>query len=833
MSCLMKGGVLVLVILGLGFQEGKGMAQSSVSALAQGEARKRTLKVNQAADDIQKGYQLIQERQAEEALALFKSTYEDLPDVPLTQEHRLAARNGYVVAGCQRAQELAASGDLAGARSLIDELLAPAVAPKDARALELKRRFADLDRYPPALTKEHVGNVQTVQSLLLKADSFAGLGDPARAISTYQEVLRIDPYNSAARRGMEKAEQEKQRYYQSAYDHQRAKMLSAVDKTWEDPLPLAQDVSALFGAGASGQKMKGAASINEKLKSLIFPKVDFSGVTLDEVAELLRIRSRDLDPEGKGVSFVINVPEVVRKKTLSLSLQSVPLEEVLRYVGEMCGVTHRVEEHAVTFISISDRNGAMVSRTFRVPPDFIQNAPVKDDPAKLDANPFATPTVGGGLAIRRMGAKEALESRGVSFPEGASATFNPATSTLNVRNSVANMELVEGLVEQAANAVPKQVTITVRMLEVNQTNLEELGFDWLLGGAGVNGNNLFFGGGSAGMGNPYSANNYPFQTQITVPPSSPAIPASIVNAATGGVMPAGSINGGGGGPITSGLRTGTLAVPNQTIDSLLNTGSSVTTGSPAPGILSLAGVFTDPQFQTVLRGLSQKKGVDVNVTPSVTTKSGQKATVEIIREFIYPTEFDPPQVVNSLRATAPLATPTTPTAFEMRKTGVVLDVEPVIGEDGGSIELNISPDITDFEGFVNYGSPIMSPASNTFQTVTNTIAGVATTQIIPITMPDRILTPNRILQPIFQTRKVTTAVKVWDGATVVLGGVKTQQRSMVNDKVPVLGDVPFIGRFFRSNVEQVSTKNIIIFVTVNVIDPSGRRLGRQTAAVAQ
>jgi len=248
----------------------------------------------------------------------------------------------------------------------------------------------------------------------------------------------------------------------------------------------------------------------------------------------------------------------------------------------------------------------------------------------------------------------------------------------------------------------------------------------------------------------------------------------------------------------------------------------------------VAGVFTDPQFQTVIRAMSQKKGIDVNATPSVTTKNGLKATVEITREFIYPTEFDPPQLpqagggninLGGGGGAQQIATPTTPTAFEMRKTGVLLEVEPVISEDGRSVELTITPELTDFEGFVNYGSPILSPASTSF---VSTAAG-----ILPLAQPEQLITPNYILQPIFKTQKTATSVKIWDGATVVLGGAKVQNRTLVDDQVPVLGNLPFVGRFFRSEVTQTETKNIIIFVTVDVIDPSGQKVNRDTAAVAR
>jgi general secretion pathway protein D len=316
-------------------------------------------------------------------------------------------------------------------------------------------------------------------------------------------------------------------------------------------------------------------------------------------------------------------------------------------------------------------------------------------------------------------------------------------------------------------------------------------------------------------------------------------PSLPVAAALGGPLPLGTNAPAmyGGGPVTAGLRSGDFAKTANSIDNLLQTGSATGTKNVAPGVLSIAGVFTNPQFQTVLRALSQKKGVDVNASPSVTTKSGLKAIAEVTQEFIYPTEFDPPRLPQGGgninvggQQQQMIATPTTPTAFEMRKTGVQVEVEPVISEDGRTVELTIAPEMTAFEGFVNYGSPIVSPASVSVLPIQ---LSTGATGYVPLSSPDQLITPNLILQPVFKVQKVTTAVKVYDGATVVLGGVKIDNRTMVEDKVPILGDLPIVGRLFKSNTKQTETKNVIIFVTVEVVDPSGRRVNRDTAAVAQ
>src|SRR5438105_12996646 len=133
----------------------------------------------------------------------------------------------------------------------------------------------------------------------------------------------------------------------------------------------------------------------------------------------------------------------------------------------------------------------------------------------------------------------------------------------------------------------------------------------------------------------------------------------------------------------------------------------------------------------------------------------------MLREFRYPTQYTPPQVPtfsSGVGAGAPapaVITPTTPTAFETRNTGVTLEVEPVVGPDGTTIDLNLVPQVVEFEGFINYGSPIFASSSSFLSPITGGL----------LTSAPSLITPNVINQPIFSTRKVTTSVSVYDGST--------------------------------------------------------------------
>src|SRR5439155_21474970 len=93
------------------------------------------------------------------------------------------------------------------------------------------------------------------------------------------------------------------------------------------------------------------------------------------------------------------------------------------------------------------------------------------------------------------------------------------------------------------------------------------------------------------------------------------------------------------------------------------------------------------------------------------------------------------------------------------------------------------------------------------------------TRSIPV-----LLTENVINQPVFSTRKVTTSVSVYDGQTVVLGGLMREDVQKTEDKTPIIGDIPLVGRLFRTNVDQHNKSNLVIFVTARLVNPAGQPL---------
>ena len=131
--------------------------------------------------------------------------------------------------------ELRKVGKYTEARDQLEKVLTADPNNSDAR-----RELDFLDdpvRANPALTYEHGKNVDDVRRKLYTAEGNYNLGKYDDAKREYESTLRIDPYNSAARRGLERVESAKSDYYRAAYDHTRSELLSQVDAAWELSVP--------------------------------------------------------------------------------------------------------------------------------------------------------------------------------------------------------------------------------------------------------------------------------------------------------------------------------------------------------------------------------------------------------------------------------------------------------------------------------------------------------------------------------------------------------------------------------------------------------------------
>jgi general secretion pathway protein D len=874
----------------------------NAESIADREVQRRQSAIPAGEAALARGKSAMRSRNYTVAFQEFKTAIAYLPDAVVSGRAHDEAADGVCKSGTVLAEARIAQGDHAGAEAILSEII-NRYDPNCRKAQELVANLRQPGYFNKTVDAGFINKVEEVKRLLAEADGYYQSGQYDKAMKSYDRVLALDPYNTAARRGQERIDNTKYQYGEEAYNETRARHLWKVEEAWQQPVRKYGAVGPVADNKGRGE-VRGTAQMTNKMNSIIIPHIEFRDTTVREAVDFLREQAAENDPSGQGVNIVLrlvplgqvsgpsapllppptgggtSVPVLPAQAPpagapaqgapggppgvppvpvatgpagarITVTLDNIPLGEALRYVANQAGLKVKVEPYAVALIPLSEQSNDLITKRYHVPPEFFggpldvgyyiggslagggggsggtgttginESPPVSTNVLEREAVSFQSATgVGTGAGatsasnvvqgtattrqtllndrqlVGRADAKTMLQSMGVSFQGGASATFWPHSGTLIVRNTQDNLDMVDALVDQANSSAPKQVSIESKFVEINQNNLKELGFDWLLGPFSTNGK-VFGAGGTTGNGVPVDTANFPFNNN--------GVPI-------------------GQNPVTSGDRSGNFAISASALDALLVPGLGQVAGV-APSIFGVAGVFTNPQFQVVIRALNQKKGVDLLSAPSVTTKSGQRAIIEVVRELRYPRTYTAPQIPSIASSTGTninigtattvpvVVAPTTPQDWETRNTGVTLEVEPIVGGDSTTIDLNLIPQVVEFEGFINYGSPINA-------------VGVNTVGVLSVSQPVQ-LTANVINQPVFSTRKVTTSVSVYDGQTVVLGGLMREDVQKTEDKVPIIGDIPLVGRAFRTNTEQHTKKNLVIFVTARIITPAGLPLNEE------
>ena len=129
-----------------------------------------------------------------------------------------------------------------------------------------------------------------------------------------------------------------------------------------------------------------------------------------------------------------------------------------------------------------------------------------------------------------------------------------------------------------------------------------------------------------------------------------------------------------------------------------------------------------------------------------------------------------------------------PQDFVTKDLGILLHVTPSVGQDMKTITLALKPEVSEKKTDDNFGGEVSLPR--------------------------------------FTARNLETTVVMENGETVVLGGLMKDTTEKTVTKVPVLGSMPIIGKLFRKENDTSERSNLLIFVTAQLMNPSGNRLAR-------
>lgn len=214
-------------------------------------------------------------------------------------------------------------------------------------------------------------------------------------------------------------------------------------------------------------------------------------------------------------------------------------------------------------------------------------------------------------------------------------------------------------------------------------------------------------------------------------------------------------------------------------------GTSGSTGSTSSSALSyvngLAGttttVLSADEFRLVLSALTTTNRSKLVSNPTVVTLNNTEATINIGSEYPIPN-----YTYNQERGVFEVS------GFNYKPIGVLMKVTPQVNS-AGFIRLTVEPEVSSSNESVSFGG-----------------SGGASI-------------------PVIQVRKTKTQITLKDGFTLGIGGLirKTSQRT--DTKVPLLGDIPGLGRLFRSKSDSTSDQNLLIFITAKTVKPDGAGVG--------
>lgn len=750
--------------------------------------RKQQLSIIAAYDLIDKAYDDMDEGKWDDATEKLQLASKKIPAKeysPMSDEVRVELRRARAAMAHDRATIAMAEKNLAAARTFAAEFAANADDPKKGEAfVAYVEEFADnpYNNRIEDVSPDYANRLKKVEVLLSKGRKQYLYGDYAGANATFRQVETFDANNIQAKAYQNLISKKLKEVGALTYQATRAGMLDEVTRAWQRP-----QVYSGQSAMAGPQKVDSVAEA--KLRDIIIPQVSFPapGVPLSAAINTLSMLSVDYDKsvEGKkGVNIVLfGGAEGAEGKNVVLTLRDLSLGQVLDWVTQQAGYRYDIEKETVVVRKANDMAAtAMETQDFPISESAVKSMlGLKAVGGGDSDNPFGGGGGGAGAGAAgstEEGIKNFLIKTGVTFEPGSGLAYDQ--TKLWVTNSRRNLDKVRNILLRYSDV--KQVEIESKFMEINQGALKQIGFNWNIS----NGTNTLF-----STYTPGSDMSTAYFNNRTI--------NNATQTASGGVQ-----------PITI---YDSMTGQNQPVDrNIPDLPSTINTASSAvPTVNTVLGVISGYSVNMVVSALEQLSGTDMLSAPKVTVMSGLSADIRVAQEMRYPTVWGEVQSnVGTSSGTGTAGgsagvtiTPGTPQEFEKVDVGVSMKLTPTVQEDG-AIQIQFeSIKVMEFEGFMEYGGVAVAISQGTTVTV-----------------------PAGFLQPVFSIREVITTVTVFDGATVVMGGLTREEVITVDDKVPVLGDIPLLGRLFQSKGESRQKRNLLIFVTANTISPGGS-VGRE------
>ena len=603
----------------------------------------------------------------------------------------------------------------------------------------------------------------------------------------FEHVLLREPYNIVATRYLARINEKLLDSGKERRDVMTMERIAEIKWKWNDPVtPLVSPDVVIEGTKAVKKISRAGEGIWAKLDNIIIPKISFEEATIHSVVRYLKTRSRELDPDGEGVNIF-----------LQLEAQKAPppvTEEEAEFEDE---------EFDFEFEEFEEFDE-------EEPVELQESAPAKELTITMDFDNIPLGEAiryicqGAGLKYKVETHAVIIASQNIAFDEMETRFYPIEAGFLMQRKT---REVGAGFSDSSGEGSDEKPEDPLRLFQ------------------------------SYGVGFPQGAKitydqrtskliitNTPINlrkverilAELNVQPIQVTIEAKFVEIAQNDLEELGFEWLFTGDTDTGGSKTVDFIGDSQfqilkqsgggAADADLSGGVRFLSDDPAittsnDRVLEVNSILGGWTFNTVIRALQQKESTDVLSAPKVTTVSGKTAVLKVITERFFPESYTEPEletVTSRLAGDEVGATsnikPSTPEFGSATEIGVILSVTPTVASDGYSIDLELAPEVVQFLGFDDFSYDV-------------TLAG------------ERINVPVQV--PIISKRQIRTKVIVWDGETVVLGGMITEDIREIEDKIPLLGELPVFGKLFRNTGQRSDKRNLLIFVTARLVNPAG------------
>jgi general secretion pathway protein D len=528
------------------------------------------------------------------------------------------------------------------------------------------------------------------------------------------------------------------------------------------------------------------------MENIIFPGVEFDDADIFSVIRYLHKNSKRYDPDQEGISVVASFTKKQAESLpkITMSFAKIPMSEVLRYLCQGVGLKYKIDEGSIVIGANVDE---MQTDYFSIRGDLISDiagvnpAGGAAGGAAAPAEKKALPKFGEKTDMTKFGDDTAntagttgtqqdstatsialikyFGDRGISFGEGSSIAYDRRGGKLIVKNTLENLRKMDELLRQIDAITTPLVMVETKMVEIAQNDVEELGFDWIYAA-------------------PYNPSN-PYQDHPTWWVNQHQTSSGQVNEQGTPLRHYAQNNPNSSNPLTQNYK-----VVND-LKLLPNFGESIF-GQQNQWDLSLT-----------VNAISQNSRTEVLSTPRLLTTSGSEATIKMITQYYYPSSWTAPVVTvngSTVSITAPV-----PDFGEATDIGIQFTIRPVVDPDNYTITLSLEPQILTF--ISRFPSDDVSVTTGQISADGKAVATFNNTYTV--------------WMPEIGRRELSTNIKVYDGETIVLGGMVDNRSIYRDDKWPVLGDVPLVGRLFSSQLAFTEKRNLIIFVTTRLINNDG------------